>query len=875
MKKLLFLTASFLLLCITGNAQSRKTWDFSQGLSDETKANLNADATNWASNRTDADGNTTGWKDATKMSGTLMANGVVIKELEGLKLGTAGLSNGNNILLDPASIRLSRKNSELYVPNLASGQKLTVVAKSANSTSARGITAVNTNMTKLEGPTDDVAPGSDGYQTWVYQVNEGFTDSVEIGFKILNGGVDIQSIVIDDGDAPAVEEDKKVAYIYNSTDYDENNDYVWAVLSGAQGMQITLIDIAGGASDVTLDSLQSGFDVIVVSPYVNANDAYVSTLKSAIAYEPMLNLNPYLYSAWGYGNALKSEVSEITVVAPNNTLFKDENVASLISNNTIPWLSDGTITGVTLSEYFANDDTLATVGAGVAIHKHNDGRNSYMLLPYAKDEVAAADEGALTTVLPAAILNLAKSKKEVTAVGAPTIKEEYADKATTVTLSCSNTKAEIYYTLDGSEPSSASTAYTEPFTLTDSLTVKAIAYADGYTESKVAELKVTIKQQAATPTFSVAQESGKSTVTISSATEGATIYYNYTGSDATAESQIYADPIEVTTPVTITAFATCDGYVNSNVASQYVDVQEAKLRYDILTSFNANREDWSNPYDSTGKAKATYLFSWGKKARSMYDTTQPGETTVVTGADGQPLKDANGNDSTVTKYPEMAAETLTGNNGEWIAESQGQVLDWENTAPKFNIGDNSNYNPVSAEDIINANDTIGITEFFLNFGAKVSGEPYNARLRTAQAYAGPFDIVIYAGQGNGSSIPEMNIEISKDGQTWDSLSQVRMPDTKRMWHRTKVSYENADPVYVRVSHVGGGTKGHIYNVYLLNAGTHTQEYITGIVDINSGNTVKSNISHIYSLNGVRQNSLQRGVNIVRYTNGTVRKVMGK
>ena len=65
------------------------------------------------------------------------------------------------------------------------------------------------------------------------------------------------------------------------------------------------------------------------------------------------------------------------------------------------------------------------------------------------------------------------------AVDAPVISGETPfDDTTSVTISVP-TRATVYYTLDGSTPTSASTAYSEAFTLDETKTVKAIAIKDG------------------------------------------------------------------------------------------------------------------------------------------------------------------------------------------------------------------------------------------------------------------------------------------------------------------------------------------------------------------------------------------------------------
>ena len=67
------------------------------------------------------------------------------------------------------------------------------------------------------------------------------------------------------------------------------------------------------------------------------------------------------------------------------------------------------------------------------------------------------------------------------------VKPLIAFDGTNVTITTETAGAKIYYTLDGSEPSSSSAEYTVPFSISTTKTVKAIAIADGYEDSEVAE----------------------------------------------------------------------------------------------------------------------------------------------------------------------------------------------------------------------------------------------------------------------------------------------------------------------------------------------------------------------------------------------------
>jgi hypothetical protein len=141
--------------------------------------------------------------------------------------------------------------------------------------------------------------------------------------------------------------------------------------------------------------------------------------------------------------------------------------------------------------------------------------------------------------------------------------------AQTVSISDATSGANIYYTTNGSTPTTASTPYTGPITVSVTETLKAIAAETGFTTSNVATASYTIQSQAATPTFSPAAGSYSSaqTVSISDATSGANIYYTTNGSTPTTASTPYTGPITVSATETLKAIAAATGFANSNVAT--------------------------------------------------------------------------------------------------------------------------------------------------------------------------------------------------------------------------------------------------------------------------------------------------------------------
>ena len=137
-----------------------------------------------------------------------------------------------------------------------------------------------------------------------------------------------------------------------------------------------------------------------------------------------------------------------------------------------------------------------------------------------------------------------------------------------VSITCGTEGSTIHYTIDNSNPSTTSTAYTAPFSVTSPTTVKAIAIHETEDPSIVAELVI---PQVATPTI---QNNGSNAVSITTETVGATIYYTTDGSTPTTSSTKYTVPLtENISNVTIKAIAVKEGMITSVVGSDAVKLR--------------------------------------------------------------------------------------------------------------------------------------------------------------------------------------------------------------------------------------------------------------------------------------------------------------
>ena len=197
----------------------------------------------------------------------------------------------------------------------------------------------------------------------------------------------------------------------------------------------------------------------------------------------------------------------------------------------------------------------------------------------------------------------------------------------TVTISDTTPGATIYYTTNGNTPTTSSSVYSSPITVSASETLKAIATASGYTQSAVGSAAYTINLTAATPTFSpgAGTYGSAQTVTISDGTTGATIYYTTNGNTPTTSSSVYSSPITVSASETLKAIATASGYAQSAVgsAAYTITLQAATPTF--------------SPGGGTYGSAQTVTISDGTPGATIYYTTNGTSPTTSSAVYGSPI----------------------------------------------------------------------------------------------------------------------------------------------------------------------------------------------------------------------------------------------
>ena len=334
-------------------------------------------------------------------------------------------------------------------------------------------------------------------------------------------------------------------------------------VSGNQTNQPFIVTYSDGSTSTFTQSLSDWFN-----PQSYAGETIVSTMGYRVSITGATSPGPvYLY---GYSFALNSAKSVTSLTLPNNldvvVLAIDLTVSNQAATPTFS-PAPGSYSGSTVTVNLAD----ATPGATI-YYTTNGATPSTSSAKYS----AALTLSATTTVQAIAAASgysnsAVGSATYIMTAATPTFSPapgSYSTSTVQVSLADATPGAVIYYTLNGAAPTSGSSKYSAPLTLSATTTIQAIAIAGGYNNSPVASATYTLG--AATPTFSPAAGSySSSTVTVSlaDATPGATIYYTTNGATPSTSSSKYSSPLTLSANTTIQAIAAASGYTNSAVAS--------------------------------------------------------------------------------------------------------------------------------------------------------------------------------------------------------------------------------------------------------------------------------------------------------------------
>ncbi len=214
---------------------------------------------------------------------------------------------------------------------------------------------------------------------------------------------------------------------------------------------------------------------------------------------------------------------------------------------------------------------------------------------------------------------------------APTFSPAPGTYSSTQSVSISDTTAgaAIYYTTDGSTPTTSSAVYSGPITVSSTETVEAIAVATGYSDSSVATALYTISAAAAaTPTFSPAAGTYTSaqTVAIGSTTPSATIYYTTNGATPTTSSAVFSGPITVSATETLKAIAVASGFSNSAVATAAYTINQTQAATPTFT-----------PAAGTYTSAQTVAISSATPSSTIYYTTNGATPTTSSAVFSGPI----------------------------------------------------------------------------------------------------------------------------------------------------------------------------------------------------------------------------------------------
>lgn len=373
-----------------------------------------------------------------------------------------------------------------------------------------------------------------------------------------------------------------------------------------------------------------------------------------------------------------------------------------------------------------------------------------------------------------------------TTVAKPTATKAKIYGGMKITLKTTLSGATIYYTTNGSTPTTSSTRYTSPFTLTSTKTIKAIVYKNGESSNALtftADVGTTASVQADKNTSANYTEAID--VKLSSATSGALIYYTTDGSDprTSSTSKSYSGSIKISQDTTIRAYASSKGNVDSDVST---------FSYKVKAGFTISGTVWDDTPGTTSSTSTTVISANGSKS-----TNEPGISGMTvylvnssTNAQDAPVRYVQR--TTTDSSGAYAFNNLTaGNNYKVVFEYNYQRY---RAYPNIVSGGNQALNAVNIPDLkVEDNGTYtvsGYSENYLNsitsYTSAASSSNYTGYAITSSYYSSTNNSVNFA--VISKNFGALNLDLSVSGATSNKIENgKRLTYTVTLTNNSPVS----------------------------------------------------------------------------------------